>query len=39
METIAGFHWQEIGSANNQEMAKEMIDRILAVRAQTFRAA
>jgi hypothetical protein len=31
-ETIAGFHWQEIGSANNRKEAKAMVDRIADVR-------
>jgi len=31
-ESVAGFHWEEIGSANSRAMAKEMIDRVVTVR-------
>ncbi|CAN5469279.1 hypothetical protein BH10PLA1_BH10PLA1_10060 [soil metagenome] len=31
-ESIAQFHWQEIGSTNNRAMAKEMVDRVADVR-------
>jgi len=31
-ETVAGFHWQEVGSTENIAMAMEMIDRLVMVR-------